>query len=72
MMVSGVGKLEMKGAEPVTVRSGAYAMLPAHHAHQLTCTTSCTMFLYSDGIFDMHYIDASGAEIPAAEALKKK
>jgi quercetin dioxygenase-like cupin family protein len=72
MMVSGVGRLEMKDAKPATVHSGAYAMLPAHHAHQLTCTTSCTVFLYSDGIFDTHYIDASGAEIPATEALKKK
>jgi len=53
------------------VRSGAYAMLPAHHAHQFTRTTSCTMFLYSDGIFDTHYVDAAGNEISAAEALKK-
>ena len=72
MVVSGVGKVEMKDATPVTVRSGAYAMLPAHHVHQLTCTTSCTIFLYADGIRDMHYVDASGTEIPAIEALNKK
>jgi len=72
MMVSGVGKVEMKDAKPVTVHSGAYAMLPAHHVHQFTCTTSCTIFLYADGIRDMHYVDASGTEIPATEALNKK
>jgi len=58
-------------ALPATVRSGACAMLPAHHAHQFTCTTSCTMLLYSDGIYDTHYVDASGNEISATEALKK-
>ena len=72
MMVSGVGKVEMKDAKPVTVRFGAYAMLPAHHVHQLTCTTSCVIFLYADDIRDMHYVSASGTEIPATEALNKK
>jgi len=72
MMVSGVGKMEMKDAKPATLRSGAYAMMPAHHAHQFTCTASCTMFLYSDGVFDTHYVDASGNEISATDALKTK
>ena len=71
MVVSGVGRLEMKDEKPTTVRSGGYGMLPAHHVHQFTCIASCTMYLYSDGAFDTHYVDAAGKEIPATEALKK-
>ena len=69
-MTAGVGRLEMKDAKPATVRAGAYAMVPAHHVHQFTCTTSCTLFLRSDGIFDTHYVNGNGTEIPAAEAFK--
>jgi quercetin dioxygenase-like cupin family protein len=70
VLSAGVGRLEMKDAKPSTVRAGSYAMVPAHHAHQFTCVTSCTMFLHTAGVFDTHYVNAAGAEIPAAEALK--
>jgi hypothetical protein len=30
------------------------------------------LFNTADGIFDIHTVDPSGAEIPADEALKKK
>ena len=72
MMVSGTGRLEMKDSKPTTVHGGYYAMLPAHHAHQFTCVTSCVLYLYSDGVFDTHYIDANGAEIPTEQALAKQ
>jgi quercetin dioxygenase-like cupin family protein len=72
MMISGTGRLEMKDSKPTIVRGGAYAMLPAHHAHKFTCTASCVLYLYSDGVFDTHYIDANGAEISAEQALAKK
>jgi quercetin dioxygenase-like cupin family protein len=72
MMVSGVGRMEMKDEKPVTLRAGAYAMMPSHHAHQFTCLSACVMFLRSDGVFDTHYINADGKEIPPEEALAKK
>ena len=72
MFASGMGKMEMKDAKAVTLRSGAYAMMPSHHVHQFTCVSSCVIFFSSDGIFDTHYVGTDGNEIPAAEALKKK
>jgi len=72
MMASGVGKMEMKDAKPVTLRAGAYAMMPSHHPHQFTCASACVIFLRSDGVFDTHYINAEGKEIPPEDALAKK
>ncbi len=72
LMVSGVGKMEMKDTKPVTLRAGGYSMLPGHHPHQFTCISACVMFLRSDGVFDTHYINADGKEIPPEEALAKK
>jgi len=72
MFASGVGKVEMKDGKPVTIRSGAYALMPSHHVHQFTCISGCVMFVRSDGVFDTHYVDASGKEITPEEALKAK
>jgi quercetin dioxygenase-like cupin family protein len=72
MLATGAGVMDMKDAKSVTLHAGAYAMMPAHHAHQFKCTSACTMFLYSEGVFDTHYVDADGKEIPGAEALKAK
>jgi hypothetical protein len=73
MIVSGSAKFEMKGESGGTVLGpGGYAMLPPKHVHRFTCTTACTGFVTSDGAFDIHYVDASGKEIPAEAALPKK
>lgn len=72
MLASGVGRAQMKGGEAVTLKSGAYAMLPGHDIHTFTCVSSCLVFLYSDGVFDTHYVDSSGKEITPAEALQGK
>ena len=72
MLASGSGTMDMKDAKPVAVHSGAYAMMPGHQVHQFTCHSACVLFLKSDGVFDMHYVDTNGKEIPSADALKKK
>jgi quercetin dioxygenase-like cupin family protein len=72
MMVSGAAKVEMKGGSSATLGAGGYAMMPGKHQHQFTCTSACTAFVSSDGIFDIHYVDASGKEIPPEVALAKK
>lgn len=73
MFVSGHGKGEMKGsATPVALHPGDYMSLPGKGIHQFTCVLACTFFLSSDGAFDIHYVDASGAEIPPDQALKPK
>jgi hypothetical protein len=34
--------------------------------------TACTLFIVSDGAFDIHYVDAAGHELSADETLKSK
>src|SRR5713101_5715057 len=72
MMVTGRAKVEMKDGSPVTLRYGDYVSLPTTHVHQFTCQTACTLFIASDVAFDIHYVDASGNEIPQDEVLKGK
>ena len=70
MVVSGTGKAQMKDGKPVTVRPGDYMFLPAKHIHTFAAVTAVTMFDLPDGPFDIHYVDASGNEIPPDQALK--
>ena len=69
MMVAGVARAEMKDGKPVTLRAGAFALMPTHHVHRFTCISSCTLYIYSDAAFDIHYVDKQGQEIPPEEAL---
>ena len=70
MIVSGTGRVEMKDGPSQTLRAGGFALLPAHHVHQFLCKNKCTFFFYSDGAFDIHYVDAQGTEISPDDALK--
>ncbi len=72
MIVSGSAKVEMKGGSSAILGPGGYAMMPGKHVHQFTCATACTAFVYSDGAFDIHYVDANGKEISPDVALAKK
>lgn len=70
MVVSGAAELEMKDAKPITLKAGGFALMPSRHVHQFRCVTSCVFFVYSDGIFDTHYVDNGGKEISPDDALK--
>jgi quercetin dioxygenase-like cupin family protein len=70
MMVAGRAKVEMKEGSPAMLHPADYLNLPAKHVHQFTCETACTVFIGSDGAFDIHYVDAKGNEIAQDEALK--
>ena len=70
MIVSGTARMETKDGKPSTLRAGAFAMMPSHHVHQFRCTTACTLYVYGDGAFDLHYVNKDGAEIPPEDALK--
>jgi quercetin dioxygenase-like cupin family protein len=73
MFVSGHGKGEMKGGSaPIMLHPGDYLSMPGKGVHQFTCVLTCSFFLSSDGAFDIHYLDASGKEIPPDQALKSK
>ncbi len=69
MMKSGTGWLAMKGERPVRVGPGAFAFLPSHHAHRLTCISGCEIFVTAAAAFDIHYVDEAGSEISFDQAM---
>jgi len=60
----------MKQGAPVALKAGGFVELPAKHVHQLKCTDTCTLYVLSDGKFDIHYVDPDGKEIPPDQAMK--
>jgi len=70
MVVSGTATLQMKDNKPVTLTSGAFALMPSHHAHHFKCLRACALYIHSDAAFDIHYVDKSGNEITPEDALK--
>jgi quercetin dioxygenase-like cupin family protein len=71
-LIIGMGSLAMPKAKPQAMSAGSYVYLPAKGVHSFTCKTACTFFLAGDAAFDIHYVDESGKEIPAEQALKAK
>jgi len=69
MLVSGSGKMQMQDGTSSPVDRGGFAYIPPKHPHAFTCATACTAFLSGDAAFDIHYVDKSGNEIPAEQAL---
>jgi quercetin dioxygenase-like cupin family protein len=69
--LAGLLEISMQGEKPVLLTNGDYGYLPSKHIHQAKCTGSkpCAAVFFLDASFDIHYVDKSGAEIPAAQAL---
>ena len=69
--LAGLLEISMKGEKPVLLTNGDYGYLPSKHIHQAKCTGSkpCAAIFFLDAPFDIHYVDKSGDEIPAAQAL---
>ena|SRR5260221_590685 len=72
MIVAGSGKVEMKEGAPMRLHSGDYLNLPAKNTHRFTCVAACSFFIVTDGVFDIHYVDANGKEMSMDDALKAK
>ena len=70
IVVSGVGRVEMKDGKPLTLRAGGFVRLASHHVHQFTCKQACQLYIYSDVAFDLHYVNRQGNEISPAGAMK--
>lgn len=70
MMLSGNAQVAIKGDNPVLLRAGGYLFVPIHHVMQFRCTTACTLWVYTNGPFAIHYVDEEGKEISPAAALK--
>jgi quercetin dioxygenase-like cupin family protein len=71
VVISGQGTIEMVGGKPLQFVPGAFAALPSRHTHRATCKRTCLLFSIADAPFDIHYVDASGNEIPAKQAFKE-
>ena len=70
VVISGRGTVAMKDSPPLQFAPSAYASLPSHHMHQASCSHACLLLNEADAAFDIHYVNASGEEISAEEALK--
>lgn len=69
--LSGLLEVSMKDEKPTLITNGDYNYLPARHIHQDKCSGSkpCAAIVLADGPIDIHYVDKSGAEIPAEKAI---
>jgi quercetin dioxygenase-like cupin family protein len=70
MIVSGVGRMEVKDGKPLTLRAGGFALMASRHVHQFRCERACQLYIYSDVAFDIHYVNRQGNEISPLDALK--
>jgi quercetin dioxygenase-like cupin family protein len=69
ILVSGAGSAQMKDGQPMAMKAGDYLFLAAKGIHRFTANTAVYMYDMPDGAFDIHYVDASGNEIPPDKAL---
>jgi len=69
--LTGLLEISMQGEKPTIIVNGDYNYLPAKHIHMDKCTGSkpCSAIVSMDGIFDIHYVDKFGAEIPSEQAF---
>lgn len=72
MMVSGTAKTQVKGEEPIQLGPGSFLSVPPNHVMNFVCVRECTLFVYTDGPFAVHYVDEAGNEISPTAALQKK
>jgi quercetin dioxygenase-like cupin family protein len=71
MMVSGAAHVEMKDGTPFTLKAGGFALLPSKHVHQFRCEKVCQLYIYSDTVFDIHYVNEEGKDLTLEDALEK-
>ena len=72
MMVSGTAETQVKGEKPTQLRPGSFLTVPPKHVMNFACVHECTLFVYTDGPFAVHYVDEAGNEISPTAALQKK
>jgi mannose-6-phosphate isomerase-like protein (cupin superfamily) len=70
--ISGTGRFRMKDIGDQTVNAGMFVRVPSKHPHSERCITTCSFYAVGDQAFDIHYLDASGNEIPFEQALASK
>ena len=70
-MLQGALTFMPEGGQPFELKAGQITFNPAKHVHMDKCSGSkpCAAIVSLDGVFDIHYVDKSGAEIPAEKAI---
>jgi quercetin dioxygenase-like cupin family protein len=72
MMVSGTAQTQVKDGKPIQLGPGSFLSVPPKHVMNFACVHECTLFVYTDGPFAMHYVDEAGNEISPTAALQKR
>ena len=72
MMVSGTAETQVKGEKLTQLGPGSFLSVPPKHVMNFACGHECTLFVYTDGPFAVHYVDEAGNEISPTAALQKK
>jgi quercetin dioxygenase-like cupin family protein len=72
LVVGGPLEMEMQGEKTASTKRGDFFFLPAHHIHREICAGKAPCLFYAElyAPFDVHYVDASGKNVPEAEALR--
>jgi quercetin dioxygenase-like cupin family protein len=72
LVVGGPLEMEMQGEKTTSPKRGDFFFLPAHHIHGEICAGKAPCLFYAElyAPFDVHYLDATGKDIPEAEALR--
>lgn len=71
VMTKGTARADMRDGGPVQLRPKSFLSVPPKHVMSFRCITECELLLHTDGPFVIHFVDASGNEISAAQALGK-
>lgn len=71
MVASGNFLMKTRDGATIRLRTGGYILMPGHHVHEGSCAGPgpCLLFGTANGVFDIHYVDAAGNQIPVAVAL---
>jgi quercetin dioxygenase-like cupin family protein len=72
MMVTGTAETQVKGEKPIQLGPGSFLSVPPKHVMNFACVHECTLFVYTDGPFAVHYVDEAGNELSPTAALQKK
>ena len=71
MVVDGTLLQEWKDHPSSVAKHGDFIHIPSHQINRVKCISDspCMIYLYTDAVFDMHYVDSAGREISVKEAM---
>lgn len=70
IITAGHARAQVRGHEWSALSPGDFISVPAKESMRFSCVNRCALYLYSDGPFTLHYVNAHGKEITPNQALK--